>query len=356
MVLIPCYLIGFHSIPWKENLLSLAFGYASLLFLQVPLLCFLPQELLGTQWGNLLVNIIVLSCAVILNALNSRFHFSDIIHQYKPMTYYALGCLFLPELVFAQLFMISVVHNRSVSMIIILLLQALYLSVIIAVMLIWQHRLGQKELHATQKYISALNDHLNVSRQQAHDFHKHLLYFRQTANTIPDIEELKNSINSYCDDLIESYDDTSILLQLDSPIFRALLYGRQTQAAQNGIQLYLNASPLLPDFPLKSYQLVTVFDNLVDNAFECVTEMPEEKRWIRITLEAAASTDRLIIENPYETLDISTLINEKHFTSKAGNHQGIGLQTVSEIIERTGGKFVISNQNHVFAAKVIYNH
>ena len=105
--------------------------------------------------------------------------------------------------------------------------------------------------------------------------------------------------------------------------------------------------------------MVEVFDNLIDNAFECVTELPEQERWIRVTLEAKSLANGetqhfMSIENPYRELNLSAIISQERYTTKLGKHQGVGLQRVSKIIRYTGGRLILSQNHNVFTVKVIY--
>ena len=150
-----------------------------------------------------------------------------------------------------------------------------------------------------------------------------------------------------------------MLLHLDDPVLRALLYGRETEAKNKNIAFYLDANTaVLPNFPLESYQIVEVFDNLLDNAFEC-TETLSDQRWIRVSLtcqklQSGRFENIFCVQNPYETLDINAITSKRNFTSKGCGHKGIGLKTVERIVSGTGGQFIIASDNNIFAAKIVY--
>jgi sensor histidine kinase regulating citrate/malate metabolism len=150
-----------------------------------------------------------------------------------------------------------------------------------------------------------------------------------------------------------------VLLHLDDPVLRALLYGRKTEAKNKNIAFHLDAdTAVLPNFPLESHQIVEVFDNLLDNAFEC-TETLSEQRWIRVLLicqklQSGQFENVFCVQNPYETLNIHAITSKKNFSSKGASHKGIGLKTVDRIVSGTGGKFIISCDNNIFTAKIVY--
>ena len=169
---------------------------------------------------------------------------------------------------------------------------------------------------------------------------------------------LKEEVETYCSELFSYTNEKEILLQLDNPIFRALLYGRRSQANNNHIDLKIDATEILPEFPVKNYQMVEIFDNLMDNAFECV-ETLQNNRWITVMLQCERKNNGsyqnvLCIENPYENIDIEAFSKHAHYTTKGGDHKGIGLHKVEQLVSATGGKLVISFHNHVFSTKIVY--
>ena len=114
----------------------------------------------------------------------------------------------------------------------------------------------------------------------------------------------------------------------------------------------------IPDFPVKTYQLVEIFDNLMDNAFECVETMADN-RWIRVVLHCEQMGDGhclniLCIQNPYETLDFEALVNRNDYTSKGGSHHGIGLYKVEMLVSSTGGQLILGHEKQVFSVKIQY--
>ncbi len=355
-----CFFIGCYKTKQKDNLLQTVFAYAALLFLELIFLCLLPTNLMKTQWGNLVVNLSVLFCALLLTAISAKFHLASKYAQNKKTVWLFLVTLFLPEIIICQLFMVNYYNIHTTNMLFLLLVQVLYIVLLAFILLAWRQRLQNKQLTETKKYISTLNEYLDDARQRSHDFHKHIRFLQHMVDTEPDTKKLVKRVDAYCNELTQEAEADDVFLYLDNPVFRALLYGRSSQAKRQNIKLIVNASKLLPDFPLQNFQLVEVFDNLIDNAFECAAELSEEKRWIRITLEAASRKDGttrhfMSIENPYDRLNFSAIVSDERYTTKAGNHQGIGLQRVAKIVNHTGGQLILNQDNHIFTVKVIYN-
>lgn len=343
-----------------ETMIHTLFSFLLLLYLQCIGVCILPQDLMGTNTGNLLVNLSVLVIGVVLVVLARHYHWSEMYLHNKKAIWLFLLALCVPEIIIAQFFASLVGDATTAVMVILLLLQLLYMSLVVLFFFVLKQQANRRHWDDTQRHIEELNAHLEESRQSMHDFNKHIRYLRNVIAVHAENAQLIGTVNTYCEDLLDIYEKEEILLQLDDPIFRALLYGRRAQAQKNHIQFYLDATAVLPVFPLRDYQLVEIFDNLMDNAFEGVMELREEERWIRATLQVITQKDGseihlFCIENPYHTLDFSAVIKDEAYTSKGGPHQGVGLRKVSRIVADTGGKVVLNNLNHVFGVKVIYD-
>lgn len=346
---------------FKETLMYTLFQYLLLLYLQSIVNCIIPEKMFLTQLGNFLANGFVLVVTIVLVIAGHHYHFSEVFQQNSRKIWILLLVLCIPEIVLVQLFVSMKDSPSSLIGIILLLLQFLYMVTVILWFSISGQRNERRKLADTEKYISEMNSHLEESRRSMHDFNKHIRYLRNTVATNSTDKELVHHVDEYCASMLGTYEKEELLLQLDDPILRAILYGRQSQATANNIDYILDATPVLPQFPLKSYQIVEVFDNLINNAFECVTELPEKNRWIRITLSAKPQPDGLTvehmlsIENPAPNVDVAAIVSEKAYTSKGSNHQGIGLRHVSQLVSHTGGNLTISYYNNVFKVKVTYH-
>ena len=86
--------------------------------------------------------------------------------------------------------------------------------------------------------------------------------------------------------------------------------------------------------------------------------MPNEK-WIKVSLQTISLDSEktrhiLCVQNPYEEIDFSAITCQKYYTSKGGNHQGVGLQNVAQIMSASGGKLLLNHDNKIFTAKIVY--
>lgn len=364
-----CFRLGFFSVPLRSSLPQSLFAYSVLLFLRTILYGLMPFALSKVR---LISHGILFPVALLLAFLSYRFHWGGLYRQNRRQVVVFLVAFFLPEMLWLQFgsidldrwlwnlyympdFMVTSLEHIRLQLLILLF----YAVVLALIMLAWRHHTLNRQISRTKAHLATVNEYLADVRQRSHDFNRHIRYLRHTVDAGRELGEVVSAVDSYCDELMEEGNADDALLYLDDPVFRALLYGRQTQARRQNIQFFFSASALLPDFPLKDYQTVEVFDNLIDNAFDCVTELPEKDRWIRVTLEASAEGDGrtrhfMSIENPCGQADLSAMLGQEGYTSKSGDHWGIGLKKAERIISQTGGQLLLSRHNGVFAVKVVY--
>lgn len=355
-------LVAFYPMKWKDVFWNSLIAYLLILYFQVIFLCVYPTELMKTYAGFFLANGSVLLCSVLFAVLAKRFRFKAYYEKNRLTIRLFFLALCLPEFVIAQ-FLASVLTTVSKMMVIcFLLVQLLYVALLFIVLLTVQHKQERRQFAETEQHIDTLNRALDESKRSIHDFNKHIRYLQSTIVVHlqqGQYTELENHANEYCQELLERSEKEETFLHLDDPVLRALLYRRRLQAKFTDVELCVDATTaLLPSFPLKNYQLVELFDNLVDNAFECVEALPLN-RWVRIALSCEPLENNrfrhtLCVQNPYDTIDFSAIIRDEPYSSKKGSHQGVGLKKVAQLVDRTGGTFVFNHDNHVFSVKIVY--
>lgn len=356
-----CFLLGFQKSNLKNILWDTLISYALMIFLQVIISSILPVIILGSHIGNFIGNGCVLVIAILFYVISSKLHFKEFYSQNKQQVRIFFLILCVPEMITAQFFASVLTSTNKFVVLLVLLLQLLYATALLLAFSVINRKNERRQYADIIRHMDTLNNVLDSFKQDTHDFNKHIRYLQNIVETRTmegKIPELREDVSAYCRDLLAYSHEKELLLHLDNPTFRALLYGRRSQAEQKKIQFYIDATKVLPDFPIKTYQLVEIFDNLMDNAFECVETMADN-RWIRVVLHCEQMGDGhclnvLCIQNPYETLDFEALVNQNGYSSKGGHHQGIGLRKVEILVSTTGGQLILGNENQTFSVKIQY--
>lgn len=359
LLLFLCTFAGYGKIVgWKNVLLNTVFSLIALMYLQVTLMWFFPSSFFTSGSGMLCINSAVLMVAFLLKYLAWKMNWSETYQKNLKTTWLFIVLLSVPTIVLMQMVASNLEKENRLLIICLLLLQFSYLLVLIVAFLIFNQKQERRRIKQTKEAIEMLNLYLDESKKKIHDFNKHINYLRSVVSTQSSDQNLKQIVDDYCKDILTFSEQEEIKLQIEDPMYRALLFRRQLQAEKLKIDFHLEGTTILPVFPIPNYRFVEIFDNLLDNAFECASTLRGEK-WVKISLQVNSLPDGitqhlLYVQNPYEELNFSAIANQRKHTSKGGNHQGIGLQNVARIISESNGNLILNHDNGIFTVKVIY--
>ena len=358
LLLFVCGFCCFRKMGVYNAVLYTLFSFLSLLYLQAILMWVFPKSFVESQIGHLAINGAVLVVVILLALLSKRFRWSEIYYNNRGTVWLFLALLCVPGITIMQIVVSVLVAPDYLLIFSLLMLQLCYIMALFLAFSLHARKQTRRQIQNTQDTINTLNLYLEDSKRRVHDFNKHIHFLHSIVTTQSSQPELKKIVDEYCQDMLSISEQEEIMLQLEDPIFRALLYRREMQAKTLGITFILDASIVLPMFPLRDYQLVTIFDNLLDNAFECVENLPGEK-WIKVSLQAISldsgkTRHILCVQNPYAEIDFSAITCQKYYTSKGGDHQGVGLQNVARIMSTSGGTLLLNHDDKIFTAKIVY--
>lgn len=108
----------------------------------------------------------------------------------------------------------------------------------------------------------------------------------------------------------------------------------------------------LPErLPVDEVDLCLVLSNLLENALEASLRTASARRQMQVT--AYSHADRLLLIEVKNTFDGEIKEREGVFRSSKRNGNGIGIQSVRHIAEKSGGASTFAFQNGTFTAKVM---
>ena len=103
--------------------------------------------------------------------------------------------------------------------------------------------------------------------------------------------------------------------------------------------------------PVDEIDMCLVLSNLLENAFEASLRTAPARR--KIGLTAYVHAERLVLVEVENTFDGAVHEKSGVFRSSKRRENGIGIQSVRHIAEKTGGASTFTYQNGVFSAKVM---
>lgn len=178
--------------------------------------------------------------------------------------------------------------------------------------------------------VESLNQTL---RAQRHDFMNHL----QVVYSLMELGEYYDA-RDYIERVYTDIQKVNRVLKTSNSAINALLQAKVLDADKRGITTILNVTSQFTDLPIPSWEMCRVLGNLIDNAFDALTQISSEKQ-LEIFLFEDLKHYGFKIKNKGPRIHEKLLSNifEAGFTTKCDKGEGMGLAIVKDIIIRYKG-------------------
>ena len=221
----------------------------------------------------------------------------------------------------------------------------------IAILLLFEQRkAGQL---AQENYFLAMHklqyDNLKTRigevRQAKHDLRHHALLLREYLHN-GKLQEME----AYLDKYLTSLPDTQSLVYCQHYATNALLGYFARQASESNIPIDIFVQ--LPEtISLPETELSVVFGNLLENALDACREIPAEEKKIIVRGKHSMGAVYFEVSNTYSGALRKSKTGE-YLTTKA-HGQGLGLRSVSHIVQSHGGMIELEANSGIFKASVL---
>ena len=205
-----------------------------------------------------------------------------------------------------------------------------------------ENQLMKQQSEMQLKAYEGLSEQYNESLRIVHDMRKH-------------IRSLDTLIENGSDKAAEEYQQTLYAelnrfypnFRNDNQMLSVIINNEIAKAKKLGIEIQLNIEKIDLNF-ISAIDMTTIFSNLIDNAIEACTEVPE-KKCIKISMMQQMNFITVNIRNPYSWIDRT----DDSFRSTKEGHFGIGLENVRKAIKTYNGTLNIKTNDGIFAVTVI---
>lgn len=190
---------------------------------------------------------------------------------------------------------------------------------------IWE---SAEEMTGVKNYIEAL-------RAQTHEF-MNKLHVILGLVYMGSREELVNYIHSFAN--AQKIEVDFVGGRIKDPLIAGFIFGKQSAARENGIELELNENSFLPSLSNQqvAHELVTILGNLIDNTMDAVMNSPEKKVGISIVYSGGVITAKVWDTGIGIVPEWKDIIYKRGFSTKKGK-RGQGLALVAQSISRISG-------------------
>ena len=196
-----------------------------------------------------------------------------------------------------------------------------------------------------ERQFSVMKEALENTNVIRHDFKHHLAVI----HCFVELNQTEECL-SYLNKLSEWTDKQSLYAKSGHPIIDSIINFKLDQAAAKKISVSVRLQ-IPKDLELSTFDLSTLFGNLLDNAIEATCKLPE-KRMIQLTIQYQKGILLIQLKNSFNGI-IRKSDNKILTTKKDAKQHGIGLRRISEVVEKYNGYLVMENDDHIFLTKIM---
>lgn len=245
--------------------------------------------------------------------------------------------------------------NQSVSLFLFssLLMCVVALYVIFFRMIRLTHRQArsQREIQQTRQFLALqqeqyrrILENIHQTRRMRHDFHHHMAtiqgYLQEGSP-----QEAQMYINRYLEQA-KGYELTQLC---ENPTINALVSHYQAQAKDWGISFSVRVD-VGASLEIAHEDLAVLLGNLLENAMEAAARAAAGTRCIQVNILSAGKILAITVDNSF---DGTVHMSGARYLSTKPQHDGLGLESISEIAARYEGAAEFSHEKNLFHASVM---
>jgi len=199
------------------------------------------------------------------------------------------------------------------------------------------------EIDTLAKELSQVQGYSEMLRHQTHEYSNKL----HTISGLIQLEaydkaiELIGSETSGYQDLLQF-----LASAVPDPLVAGCILGKYNRAKELNIQLNVDRDSNFTDVPewINKEKIVTVLGNLLDNAYEAVTPLSEDKRVVNLSLTDLGNDLIFEVEDSGNGIaeDVAGHIFEKDVSTSDQKGKGLGLYLVKDVLSYINGHITVN--------------
>jgi two-component system CitB family sensor kinase len=202
----------------------------------------------------------------------------------------------------------------------------------------------KSELDRLMEELSQARRYADALRAQTHEFHN-LLYTISGLMQLGSIQEAIELITRETSSQQEMI--LFIAKSFPDPLIGALLLGMHNRAKELKIDFLIHPDSRLNQLPpeMDRQQIIILLGNLIQNAFEAITEARSPEKRVECYLSDAGSELLFEVEDSGPGVEdaLREQIFQYGFSTKPGDGRGIGLAKVKSMVEEMGGYILVGD-------------
>lgn len=194
-----------------------------------------------------------------------------------------------------------------------------------------ENALLQQQSEMQLEVYSDLQQRYQNSMRTIHDAKRHV----RALESLIQSDHLAEA-QQYKESLFQKLNELQPSIQCDNPLLSAILNHVFLKAEQRHIALKMDLQGEEQLSMLAGVDLTTIVSNLLDNAVDAVSELPEEQRYIHFAVAFQMGEIMIHVENPTKN-DLKREGNAVVSTKEG--HLGLGLKNVEMVVKKYKGDF-----------------
>lgn len=299
---------------------------------------------------------LVISLALFIGFLNTRTKFVELVQHYYIDSRDTVFLIAM-NLFFTVTILLNIWNNFgdlfwNEKLNILGLVAANYIMNMILVVTFFRHKRTKEESEANKMYGKYLEDISLQLRSRQHEYMNQIHTMIGLAQTLSP-EECTQAITEYGEIIIQDNEKQNKQFEICSnAIVTAVIYGKEKQANLQKIQFQHVIQEPLDQMGISAHDLAEILNNLLNNAFEAVSDLLPEDR--EVLLEISPNKIEVLNRIPSEFNEgLNSQIEQVGYSTK-GHNRGYGISNVISIVKRYNGSFSIFKQNDMFIFEILF--
>lgn len=207
-----------------------------------------------------------------------------------------------------------------------------------------ENALLQQQSEMQLEVYSDLQQRYQNSMRTIHDAKRHV----RALESLIQSDHLAEA-QQYKESLFQKLNELQPSIQCDNPLLSAILNHVFLKTEQRHIALKMDLQGEEQLSMLAGVDLTTIVSNLLDNAVDAVSELPEEQRYIHFAVAFQIGEIMIHVENPTKNdlkREGNTVVSTKE------GHFGLGLKNVEMVVKKYKGDFKIHVKDGNFVVAI----
>ncbi|MCI7423567.1 MAG: GHKL domain-containing protein, partial [Ruminococcus sp.] len=207
-----------------------------------------------------------------------------------------------------------------------------------------ENALLQQQSEMQLEVYSDLQQRYQNSMETIHDAKRHV----RALESLIQSDHLAEA-QQYKESLFQKLNELQPSIQCDNPLLSAILNHVFLKTEQRHIALKMDLQGEEQLSMLAGIDLTTIVSNLLDNAVDAVSELPEEQRYIHFAVAFQIGEIMIHVENPTKNdlkREGNTVVSTKE------GHFGLGLKNVEMVVKKYKGDFKTDVEDGIFTAAI----